>query len=188
MTSSGLGRHSYYLTQQELGRVVQLSIIAVALKLGGVLLPKLTIVNMLKNLMGPGSHGKWLLYGLIGSLTIFSSIWIVLECFQCIPLEGLWNPLIQADCGISDAYIGFATFAAGECSCTSSSNVSNNQIAWSALVDLALALFPITIVRKLQIQLRKKIGICCVTGMGVLCVTLGLHTCDKSLMIDVVLR
>jgi len=40
--------------------------------------------------------------------------------------------------------------------------------AWSAVSDAALALYPITIVWKLQVPLRTKIGLCILMGFGLL--------------------
>lgn len=42
------------------------------------------------------------------------------------------------------------------------------SIAYSAFVDLYLAVYPMTVLFKLQLNIRKKIGLSCVLGLGIL--------------------
>lgn len=43
-------------------------------------------------------------------------------------------------------------------------------VGWLALMDIALALLPITIINKLQLSTKKKLGLCTLMGLGILCV------------------
>ena len=134
------------------------------------LLPKAAIVLMLMKLMGPTSRGKWILYGVLGSLLPLAIVWCFMTGFQCTDLEGLWNPGVRDACSLSTAATGFAVFASGtgsSCGRLDWGIVSNVTLAWSALLDVVLALFPIYIVWDLQVRLGKKIGICCVMGLGI---------------------
>ena len=48
------------------------------------------------------------------------------------------------------------------------------RLGWNAASDLSLALWPIAIVRRLQIPLKKKIGVCALMGMGVVAAALSI--------------
>lgn len=50
----------------------------------------------------------------------------------------------------------------------------DQRLAWNAASDLSLALWPIAIVRGLQIPLKKKIGVCALMGMGIVAVALSI--------------
>lgn len=48
---------------------------------------------------------------------------------------------------------------------------SRHEIGWNAFVDTALVLIPITIIGDLKLDVGKRIGLCILLGLGILCVT-----------------
>ena len=47
----------------------------------------------------------------------------------------------------------------------------NRNLGWNALMNVSLALVPITIVGDLNLDRAKRIGLCILLGLGILCVS-----------------
>lgn len=45
---------------------------------------------------------------------------------------------------------------------------TDKALGWLAFTDVALALLPITIIRNLQLSIKKKLGLCALMGLGIL--------------------
>ena len=109
----GFAKRPDEINPADLGTLQKLSFANQEIATVAALLPKAAIVLMLLKLMGPTSHGKWVLHGILGLLIPVGIVWCVLTALQCIPLEGLWNPEIRANCSLSQPSLSYATFGSG---------------------------------------------------------------------------
>lgn len=57
----------------------------------------------------------------------------------------------------------------------------NAFTGWLALIDIALALLPITIIKGLQLSTEKKLGLCTLMGLGILYVSISVGRSHESL-------
>lgn len=94
-----------------------------------------------------------ILHFAIVSTFLTSAIASILTFVQCDPPRALWefgvkgakcwDPRVQSDYAIFSAF-------------------------WNSFIDIGLALLPIPIIWKLQMRVRKKLGICGLLGLGIL--------------------
>lgn len=100
-------------------------------------------------------------------LNISLSIYILT---QCRPTEALWDHDIQGKCLPPEGQEYFGYVQGGESISASSDNrrIIDQISAVNSLTDLALAMFPVTIVWKLNMKLVVKISFCLTMGLGVL--------------------
>ena len=96
--SSGLGRHQYYLTLEQLTGAVEWQVISEPFGIFGVSLPKLAITILLIKIMGPSKSGAawlWLLNVALNALSIASTIALFA---QCKPSTAVWKPVGNYSC------------------------------------------------------------------------------------------
>ncbi|MCJ1417264.1 hypothetical protein MMC32_003606 [Xylographa parallela] len=96
-------------------------------------------------------YGRWALFVFVGGNFICYIVTVPLIFTQCTPTAGLWNMALGADCSGINRGIIWAEITG----------------AWGAATDLLLALYPVFIIYNLQIQLRLKIILCFLMGLGV---------------------
>jgi len=77
-------------------------------------------------------------------------VWI-----QCTPVEKSWNPLLEGTCFSRDTIIDFLVFSA----------------AYSAAMDIILALLPWKVVLPLNMKTKEKIGVLVAMSMGLVAAT-----------------
>ncbi|XXH03925.1 hypothetical protein Hte_010333 [Hypoxylon texense] len=153
--TSGGTRHPVYLERDQEAFVTEIFYISQAVHIITIGVGKLAIGSLLLRLLGPVSkwrrYGIWLLMVLI---SIFSVLALVFSLVQCPDPADLWNPDPKAVTACWDPAIQskFTIFFG----------------SLSSAVDFAFALLPITLVWKLHLTLRKKIGLVVLLGGGVL--------------------
>ena len=90
--------------------------------------------------------------GTIGVLIVSNVILTFVWCFQCNPTDGAWNKKKPAKC-FTDAQL---------------QRIILSQGIISIVSDFVLALFPIVLLWKVQIQTRIKAGLCALMSLGLL--------------------
>ncbi|KAL1967283.1 hypothetical protein VTN77DRAFT_3329 [Rasamsonia byssochlamydoides] len=150
--AAGTGRHSYDLTTDQLERALLLSTASFAPGILSFTVPKLGVVALLTRVMNPTPRFKVFLWVLVGGsgLIIFGCVIILYA--QCRPTRALWTPTITGS------------------RCWDASVLENYSLAsgaLSAFVDLFLAVYPATVLWRLQMSRRKKIGLTITLGLGV---------------------
>ena len=95
-------------------------------------------------------NGRWyFLQILIWLNTIFFTISMFLEIFQCVPRAKIWNPLVSGACiNISKTFVATA--------------------AINVVSDLSILILPIFWVLQLHMPFRRKLGIVAILGTGIL--------------------
>ncbi|CAJ2508010.1 Uu.00g091960.m01.CDS01 [Anthostomella pinea] len=129
--------------------------------------PKLAVVALLTRLLIPG---KWHLrflwsLGIVCQLVLFATIGTLIG--RCYPARFLWDKSIEGTCFSTDIQMKYSLFAGGECSMTGMSRLSTDgSQAFSAFVDLYLAIYPSFVLWRLRISIRQKLALTAALGVG----------------------
>lgn len=96
--SHGLGRHIYYLSQEQIMHTLYYATILQPIGIAAYCLPKLAVVILIISLMGTTKRGVFALYSVIAILFITSALCAVMLFAQCNPPNHLWHPWESAKC------------------------------------------------------------------------------------------
>ncbi|KAI9163894.1 hypothetical protein HJFPF1_05524 [Paramyrothecium foliicola] len=146
----GNGRHYSLLSDEQKQSVMLWTTCAFC---PGVLcfgLPKMAVVSLLTRLLNPSKYHRWFLWTLAiwCLLTLFATVGTLLG--RCMPAESIWNFAVKGTCVDPKHIVNFSLYAG----------------AYSAFVDVYLAVYPALILWNLQIKLKKKIALICALGIG----------------------
>ena len=96
---SGFGRNIYYLTIVDIQHVGLYTTLCIMLLIVGTELVRTSVCLFVLRLMPVTrrSYRRWI-WGLLAFCTIPSIANFLAQCFQCIPLSGLWDKTIKARC------------------------------------------------------------------------------------------
>ena len=135
--------------------------------------PKLAVACLLERLLNPTHASKWspiILYGLSISCNLFGILCAILFWVQCRPAAALWDPLLKSNCWNPSIYNNIAIVEACNIISTCSQELLYLpvSVAYFALVDLYLALYPATILFKLQMSMKNKACCSLALGLGVM--------------------
>lgn len=89
---SGLGRHIYYLTADEVTNVLFYSSLSQPFGIFAFCIPKLAVVILIIRLMGTEKKGLYFLYSLIAILFILNALSAIFFFVQCDPPSHMWHP------------------------------------------------------------------------------------------------
>ncbi|CAG8075279.1 unnamed protein product [Penicillium nalgiovense] len=162
----GFGKHAMYLTTDNLEMAILLNIVSFLFGILSFTLPKIAVTSMLTRILNPKPMHKTILWVMVGTATIVSIICIIILFTMCDPAEALWKPRLVAagaKCKSTTILINYAIFTG----------------AMSAVVDLSLAIYPTTILLKLQMSLRKRIALCAALGLGSIASAMAIVKCTQ---------
>ncbi|KAL0943430.1 uncharacterized protein CTRU02_201316 [Colletotrichum truncatum] len=113
-------------------------------------LPKLAVVSLLTRLMNPGKYHKWFLWWMAiwCQLTLFVTAGLLLG--RCMPARSLWDFSIEGTCFDVSILVAYCIYAG----------------AFSAFVDVYLAVYPAIVLFRLQMATKKKVALSCALGIG----------------------
>ncbi|CRG82709.1 hypothetical protein PISL3812_00053 [Talaromyces islandicus] len=153
MVSAGMGRHLEYLSNPKYSalQIAKWNAIYQILNVSGALLTKISIGLFLLRLKQSRKF-TIAVWGVLTPLFITTLILCFVVGLQCRPLRALWTPTIKGQCISPETPL----------------NVSYVQSAFAILADLFLTVSPIVILWKVQISLKKKIGICVLMSLGLM--------------------
>ncbi|OBR14527.1 LOW QUALITY PROTEIN: Integral membrane protein [Colletotrichum higginsianum IMI 349063] len=165
---AGNGKHMTLLsTEQQQGAILWTT----AAFCPGIMsfgLPKLAVVSLLTRLMNPGRLHKWFLWwlGIWCQLTLWVTAGLLLG--RCTPARSLWDFSIKGTCISTDILIWFSVYAAVAQRFPSGRSPGTDGVyaAFSAFVDVYLAVCPTVVLFHLQMPLKKKIALSCALGIG----------------------
>ncbi|KAI9882289.1 MAG: hypothetical protein M1823_005967 [Watsoniomyces obsoletus] len=154
IAAKGGFRHLYYLDPNEIPLLLKLNWIAQPIAIFAFATSKMSIAILILRVMGTSLWRRWLLYFVIFSSFVVAAVGSVLTFVQCKPSRALWTPSLAgtAKCWNPAVQTRYAVF-----------NGSFNGV-----VDVVLAILPITIFYKLNMSLRKRVGLCALLGTGLL--------------------
>ncbi|KAK7977378.1 hypothetical protein PG988_004868 [Apiospora saccharicola] len=114
-------------------------------------LPKLAVIALLTRILNPSRAHWWCLWamGLVCFASLLATVGVLLG--QCTPARSLWTfSITEKTCFDKDILIGYCIYAG----------------SISAFVDLYLAIYPSTVLFKLQMPIKKKLALCAALGIG----------------------
>ncbi|KAL8364897.1 hypothetical protein RB595_003943 [Gaeumannomyces hyphopodioides] len=161
----GAGRHVRALTQQELHDAIFFVMTGFVPSLLSFAFPKLAIVALLTRLMNPSRIHRRFLWVLAGSCFVVLCTNIIVEFAQCNPVSALWDKSIKKeDKSCWDPRVNLYTaYFAG---------------AYSAFVDMYLAVYPTIVLFRLQsLSWRKKAALSIALGLGVFASIVAIYKC-----------
>jgi hypothetical protein len=148
-----MGRHLEYLPNPTYSalQILKWNTVYQILNVSGALLTKISIGLFLLRLKKTRKF-TIAVWGVLTPLFITTLILCFVVGLQCIPLRALWTPTIKGHCISNETPL----------------NVSYVQSAFAILADLFLTVSPIVILWKVQISLKKKLGICALMSLGLM--------------------
>ena len=170
-THYGIGRHLATLLSQDTMDAIRWVTITDPFGIMAFCIPKLAVALLLVRIMAPAQQGRWFLYSMAGGVMIAGILNCIFLFVQCKPVTALRDPIVAATatCWKPSVLVNYGYFLGGPCP---SSKLwvyyTKANTAYSAFCDFVLAVFPISIMWNLQMPLRRKIGICCLMGLGIL--------------------
>ncbi|KAI9751445.1 MAG: hypothetical protein M4579_006055 [Chaenotheca gracillima] len=153
---AGCGKHLVALSPEQQTQAIKLNAISEPFGIMSYCIPKISVALLIKRIMPPNKLNKWqmqFIYFITISLTVLSILCAIFLFVQCLPASSLWDPVAAegAKCWDPNVLTNFTIFTG----------------AYSAFCDLYLAIFPITIFWNLQMNMRTKVGLCVVMGLGI---------------------
>ncbi|OJJ43619.1 hypothetical protein ASPZODRAFT_73793 [Penicilliopsis zonata CBS 506.65] len=174
----GYGRHQKFLSTSALETALLLNTVSFVFGILSFTLPKLAVAALLNRIMNPSRFQRLSLWFLTGFTTIVSIICILVLFTMCDPPKALWKPTLVAEgakCKDPWILINYAIFTGGKTLVT----LVECLPALSAFVDLCLAIYPATVLQKLQMTLRKKIALCAALGLGSVASAMAIIKCTQ---------
>lgn len=148
--SYGTGRHVFYLGHENRVKAMRIDWLYQAFLISAIVTGKISVAFFILRLSNTRWH-TWVLQT-INVLLIFIAIpLITLTYAQCKPAALLWDPSLHGYCWDPSRQGTFALF----------------QGSFGALTDLVYALFPLLILWKLQIPLKRKFLLASIMCLGV---------------------
>jgi len=165
---AGYGKHTAALDPDESSRAVMLNFAGFAPGVLSFVTPKLAVVALLTRIMNPSGRTKIFLWALTCVSGLFIVGCVIILYAQCDPPKALWDSTVEnPKCWDPTILVDYSIFAGG--GLTPSTYQRDGKLiraALSGFVDLYLAVYPATVLWKLKINIKKKIGLSVALGLG----------------------
>ncbi|KAL4804203.1 hypothetical protein BDV18DRAFT_162611 [Aspergillus unguis] len=166
--SLGYGKHTQAIVSNHglahLSNLLLMNYIDFAVGIMSFTVPKFAIAALLNRILNPGYFHRIWLWLLSALVFVSSSICIIILFTLCDPPEALWHPELMArgaTCRPLTLLVGYAIFTG----------------AMSAFADIYLAIYPVVVLARLQITLKKKLALCAALGMGSVACAISIVKC-----------
>lgn len=174
----GYGMHTTSLDIDDAEHALVYNMSAFVVGLMAFALAKLGVAALLDRIMNPSFVNRCLIWGLAGLVAVINVVNVFVYVTMCKPVDALWkiHKNIQGDATCRDVWIliNFATFNGGK---SLPFRLLSRVVrftdcflflrpAISAFADLYLATYPAFVVFRLQMPLRKKVGLTVALGLG----------------------
>jgi len=146
----GNGRHSFYLSEYDKVQASKWSRMTIAPNLTACMLARVSLCIFLLRIVNRQKAYKIFLWGIICLTSLATMASIINLLASCQPIEKMWNPKHPGKCISQTQTVAFGM----------------TQAATSILFDFLLAMFPILILRNLNMALKTKIALGILMGMG----------------------
>ncbi|OBR14454.1 Integral membrane protein [Colletotrichum higginsianum IMI 349063] len=147
----GNGRHADTLSQEQQSAAILSTISGFPPNVLAYTVPKFAVVALLVRILNPGRVHQMVLWSLATVCLVLVSLCIIILFAQCSPTYAQWD------------------FSVTNKNCWSPSVLVNVAIltrAYSAALDLYLAIYPATVLMRLQMNMKKKIALSVALGIG----------------------
>ncbi|CAH0051947.1 unnamed protein product [Clonostachys solani] len=166
----GNGKHSSLLTPHQQQKATLWTMISICPAIISLGLPKLAVVALLARILNPSRFHKWILWitGICCQLALLATVGMLLGL--CIPARSLWNLSEGGKCFNMNFFIAYS-ICAGCMYIPSDSKYYREglvltDIAYSAFVDIYLAVYPAIVLYKIQMPRKKKLFLSLALGVG----------------------
>ncbi|KAI0411007.1 hypothetical protein F5X98DRAFT_368384 [Xylaria grammica] len=152
--ASGGTRHTYYLSNEQAIYVTKLDWVSQALAITALATGKVAVGLLLLRLIASTSRWRRItIYVLMALTVIFSILAVVFTFAQCQNPAALWDPSVHAmtSCWDPKVQSNFSTFTGG----------------LNSAVDIAFSLIPITLIWRLHLSTKKRVGLVILLSGGV---------------------
>ncbi|KAF2797311.1 hypothetical protein K505DRAFT_144592 [Melanomma pulvis-pyrius CBS 109.77] len=149
-TKHGLGYHIVDIPDDDLPIALKYLTIAEFFAVLALQISKTSFAVTLLRLAGRSWH-NWLLWGIIITLNVVMGFDAIEIFASCTPVAKIWRPLLAGSCWDPRVIIDVSIFAG----------------AYSGVMDLILAGFPIVLLWPLRIERKEKIGVSVAMSLGV---------------------
>ncbi|DAA78147.1 TPA_exp: Integral membrane protein [Trichophyton benhamiae CBS 112371] len=146
----GTGRHQFYLTKEQAMQADKYNWISQGFHVASTNWAKVSIMLFLLRIIGHATRQAPYFYGGMVFLSVVNFVCIFTIYGQCMPVESLWDHSIKGKCWNPRIQRDFAFFTG----------------AVSAASDLALAIYPVRLISKLQMPFRVKLGLAAIFALG----------------------
>ncbi|KAK2736470.1 hypothetical protein FQN55_001647 [Onygenales sp. PD_40] len=164
--AGGYGKHQYTLEPPEIQNAIMLNSVSFIFGILSFAIPKMAVVAMLNRILNPSKTQRIFLWSLVSLAGVVSVVCILVLFTMCHPPRALWDLQLQqqgATCNSPWILINYAIFTG----------------ALSAFVDLYLSIYPITVLFKLQMSLRKKLALSAALGLGTIASAMAIIKCTQ---------
>ncbi|CAJ2510508.1 Uu.00g133170.m01.CDS01 [Anthostomella pinea] len=163
---SSNGKHAQLLDQDQLSGAIPVLLTMVGFFPGvrSFAFPKLAAVYLLTKLMNTSKTHRIFLWTLSSLCVLILSGCIILLFAQCTPSRAQWDLSITEKTCWSPYVLVDYSIAAG---------------AFSALVDLYLAVYPAIVLFRLQMNIKKKVALSISLGLGSVASIIALYKCSR---------
>ncbi|CAG9985187.1 unnamed protein product [Clonostachys byssicola] len=161
---AGNGRHFDTLSIDEREGTIFWTVLALPMGMLAFSIPKLGVAALLTRIMNPTKQHKLAVWGLTSfcASTVVASIILIFA--QCTPMRALWDlSVVDKKCIPGSVVVDFLIFSGSV----------------SAFTDLYLALYPATVLFKLQMNVRKKIALSVALGIGSVATVIAIKKCTR---------
>ena len=146
----GLGRHIQYLEFNDASKALEYFFIIQVISVLTLMCSKLSIGFFLLRFFQQNRNWRWAIWGTMAISTLTCLLAVLVDLFQCNPIEKNWNPFID-----------------GTCHLQAGNYTGHLQGVVSLLADFTFAILPIFFLWKIQMKKRIKVAICILMGLGV---------------------
>ncbi|KAJ5603288.1 hypothetical protein N7537_006244 [Penicillium hordei] len=185
----GYGQHKMNLKPRSAELALMWNMISFIFGIISFVIPKLAVAALLHRILNPNLTQRIIVWGLVSLVAVIALVNILIYVTMCDPPQALWKSSMilngEAKCRDIWILINYATFNGGErCSMglVIPVTVTDYRHAWtafSAFVDLFLAIYPGVVLFKLQISLRKKIALTAALGLGSIAAATAMVKCTQ---------
>ncbi|MCJ1293982.1 hypothetical protein MMC34_005539 [Xylographa carneopallida] len=145
-------RHIFYLTTAQWYSLTKINWISQPFCVMAIASGKVSVAYLILRLQAPCKLRTGLLYFIAVSSVVFGVIDCVITFAQCSPSYSLWTANVTGSCWSTNVLTDYALALS----------------AYYGLLDIALAIIPVTLVCSLQLNRKKKISVCLLLSLGVL--------------------
>ncbi|KAJ5533843.1 hypothetical protein N7527_000097 [Penicillium freii] len=185
----GYGQHMMNLEPRSAELALMWNMISFIFGIISFAIPKLAVAALLHRILNPNFTQRIIVWGLASLIAVIAIVNILVYVTMCDPQQALWKTSMvlsgEAKCRDIWILINYAIFNGGErCSMglVILVTVTDNPHAWtafSAFVDLFLAIYPGVVLFKLQMSLRKKIALTSAFGLGAIASATAMVKCAQ---------
>ena len=172
MGKNGGARHLYYLDPHQITTAVKYNWMIQPFGIMCIAVGKLAVGFLILRLLDSRSKWrKWFLYITLTITIVTSAVCCVINFVQCSPPRALWEKVPGSSCWNPKVQTDYALAISSKPASVMMLHIKTDALfglGWNTFMDFALAIVPVTIIWNLQLDITKKICLCCLLSLGIL--------------------